>query len=196
MRMRRTAFLLAVVAAAVTGAPAVAATSHTIKPQVHDVADDWRVASQDILDATYTATASKVQADIHLSSAPALGVRSDYDAAMTVGCHVWSLHYSWVGGLPGATASLDEYACTTGNAVDDELSGGKPIASYPATATVTASGIRIVAPSTKVLHRGVKVWAFAETHLEPVIVGVGLDWTSPSVGGDLAGSAKPFVLGH
>jgi hypothetical protein len=192
---RRALALLAVVAAAATCAPAVAATSHTLKPQVHDAGGDWKIDSQDVLDATYTATANRVQVDIHLAAPPAVGVRTDYDAAMTIGCGVWSLHYSWLGGLPGAKATLDQYACPTGNIATDEVTGGKPIASFPATATVTATGLRIVAAPTKAVHRGVKIWGFVETRLEPILVGVGLDWNNPSVGGDMAAGAKQFALG-
>jgi hypothetical protein len=193
---RRVIAVLAALAAAATCAPAVAATSKPrIVPQVHDAAGDWKVASQDVLDATFTATKTQLQADVHLAAPPAVGIHSDYDAVMYVGCAMWSLHFTWMGGAPDSTAQLLQYACPTssGNPVIDALGTGA-VATYPATATVTATGIRIVAAPTKALHRGVKVWGFVETRLEPVVVIVGLDSDNPSIGGDLANDSKKFVL--
>src|SRR5947199_9349297 len=106
MNRRLPALVLAAVAATATGAPAVAATGTTTKPQVHDAAGDWKVPSQDVLDATFTATKARIQADVHLAAPPATGIRTDYDAAVVVGCHLWSLHFTWLGGAPGASAAL------------------------------------------------------------------------------------------
>lgn len=195
MHMRRTALLLAVVAAAATGAPAVAATSHSVKPQVHDAAGDWKVPSQDVLDATFTATAKQLRADLHLSAAPATGVPALYDAVLFVGCAAYSLHYTWTGSPTGSKATLDRYSCGTGNVAMDEITGGQPAESTPATATMTASGLRIVAAPTAALHRGVRAGAMAEVRLSPVILGTGLDTNNPSYGGDIAGGDGYFRLG-
>jgi hypothetical protein len=188
--------LLAVVAAAATGAPATAATSHPPKPQLHDAAGDWKVPSQDILDATVTATAKEVRADLHLSAAPATGIPGIYDVAMYAGCTLYSLHFTWTGGLPGSKATLDQYACDTGDATTDELNGLQPVASTPATATVTSTGLRIVAAPTGGLHRGARVSLLAEARAEPVIVfspGTNLD--QPSYGGDIGIGNGAFRLG-
>lgn len=195
--MRRLLALLTVVAAAAASAPAVAATSPSkIKPQVHDAAGDWKVASQDILDATITATAKQIRGDLHLSAPLAQDIPGKYDIGMYLGCVPYSLHFTWNGELGGSTATLDQYACTTGDPSKDELAELKPIASTPATATLTPTGLRIVAAPTKALHRGVRVAAFAETWLTPVILGSpGLDWNKPSYGGDIGVGDRMFRLG-
>jgi len=188
--------LLAAVAATATCAPATAATSHVTKPQLHDAAGDWKVASQDVLDATVTATAKQIRGDLHLSAPPAQGVPGKYDIGMYVGCTPYSLHYTWNGGLPGSSATLDGYACLKGDTVSDELAGMRPLSSTPATVTLTATGLRIVASPTAELHRGVKVSLFVETWLTPVIVGTpgSLDWNDPTYGGDIA-AGSTFRLG-
>ncbi len=197
MRRLLAPLLLPVVAAAAASAPAVAATSPSkIKPQVHDAAGDWKVASQDILDATITATAKQIRGDLHLSAPLAQGIPGKYDIGMYVGCAPYSLHFTWNGGLPGSTATLNQYACTTGDTANDELAALNPIASTPATATLTPTGIRIVAAPTKALHRGVRVSAFVETWLTPVIVfSPGIDFNQPSYGGDLGIGDGMFRLG-
>lgn len=194
--MRRLPVLLAVVAAAATSAPAIAATSPSkIKPQVHDAAGDWKVASQDVLDATVTATAKQVRGDLHLAAPPAQGIPGKYDIGLYVGCTPYSLHFTWNGGLPGSAATLDRYACNTGDVVQDELNG-RPVASTPATATITPTGLRIVAAPTAALHRGVRVYAFVETWLTPVILGSpdSFDWNQPSYGGDIGMGRSVFRL--
>lgn len=194
--MRRTFALLAVVAAAATCAPAVAATSHPVKPQLHDAAGDWRVASQDVLDATVTATAKQIRADLHLSAPLATGIRGTYDVGIWVGCTLYALHYTWNGGLPGSAASLDLYPCSSGDAVKDTLGSLQPATSLPATATATSTGLRIVAAPTGALRRGARVSLLAETRLEPVVVvSTGLDLNNPSFGGDIAASDGTFRLG-
>lgn len=193
--MRRTAVLLAVVAAAATCAPAVAATSHTVKPQVYDAAGDWKVAGQDVIDATFTATAKQLRADLHLAAAPATGVPGLYDAVLLVGCSAYSFHLTWTGAAGTSTATLDRYACGTGNAATDEIGGLRPVESTPATVTLTATGLRFVAAPTAALHRGVRVYALAETRVLPVILGSSLDWNDPSVGGDIGVGKNYFRLG-
>jgi len=195
MRMRRTALLLAVVAAAATGAPAVAATSHTVKPQVRDAAGDWKVANQDVLDATWTATAKQLRADLHLSAPPAAPMPALYDVVFVVGCTPYSLHLTWTGSMSSSKATLDRYACSTGDIVMDEITGGQPVESTPATATITATGLRIVAAPTAALHRGVRGYALAEARLSPIIVGTGLDTDNPSYGGDIGAGKGYFRLG-
>lgn len=198
--MRRLIALLAVVAAAASPAfgmwaPAVAAT-HAVKPQVHDAAGDWKVASQDILDATVTATAKQIRGDLHLSAPLAQGVPGKYDIGLYLGCTPYSLHYTWNGGLPGSVATLDRYACMTGDVVKDGIDGQQPVSSTPAVVTLTATGLRIVATPTAALHRGVRVSAFAETWLTPVILGTpgSLNWNDPTYGGDIAVGSS-FRLG-
>jgi hypothetical protein len=175
---------------------AVAATSHPIKPQVRDAAGDWKVASQDVLDATVTATAKQIRGDLHLSAPPAQGIPGKYDIGLYAGCTPYSLHFTWNGGLAGSTATLDRYACYTGDPVQDERNS-QPIASTPATATITPTGLRIVAAPTAGLHRGVRVYAFAETWLTPVILGTpgSLDWNQPTYGGDIGFGNGAFRLG-
>jgi hypothetical protein len=194
---RRLLAVLAAVAAAATCAPATAATgTTTVKPQVRDAAGDWKVASQDILDATVTATAKQIRGDLHLSAPLAQGIPGKYDIGMYVGCAPYSLHFTWNGGLPGSTATLDQYACSTGGTAPDEIDALRPIASTPATATLTPTGIRIVAAPTKALHRGVRVSAFVETWLAPVIVfSPGFDFNQPSYGGDVGVGDGMFRLG-
>jgi len=185
-----TAAFIAIMASHLTVASAA------IKPQVHDAAGDWKVASQDIVDATVTATAKQIRGDLHLSAPPAVGIPGKYDIGIYVGCTPYALHYTWNGGLPGSTATLDQYACPAGDPAKDTLGGLQPIASTPATATLTPTGLRIVAAPTKALHRGVRVSAFVETHLEPVIVvSAGLDFNKPSFGGDFAFGSGTFKLG-
>lgn len=199
---RRVLAFIAVAAAAASSAPAfwapaAAATSHSVKPQVHDAAGDWKVASQDVLDATVTATATQIRGDLHLSAPPAAGIPGKYDIGLYAGCTPYSLHFTWNGGLAGSTATLDRYACTTGDPVQDELNS-RPVESTPATATVTPTGLRIVAAPTAALHRGVRVYAFVETWLTPVILGSPgtLDFNQPTYGGDIAvGSGSSFRLG-
>ena len=198
--MRRLPVLFAPVllaAVAVAATPAVAATSPSkIKPQVHDAAGDWKVASQDILDATVTATSKQIRGDLHLAAPLAQGIPGKYDIGMYVGCTTYSLHLTWNGGLTGSTATLDQYACSTGDAAKDQIDGMKPIASTPATATLTPTGIRIVAAPTKALHRGVRMSAFVETWLTPVIVfSPGFDFNQPSYGGDVGVGSGVFRLG-
>jgi hypothetical protein len=191
--MRRFALLMAAAVLAATTAPALA-TTKAPRPQIHDVAGDWVVASQDILDGTITATAKQLRADVHLSAPPAIGVRTDYDVIMWVGCLPYSLHYTWNGGAAGSTATLDVYSCGSGDQAKDLPAGLKPTTSYPATATVTATGLRIAAAPLASLHRGVVVDAGATARVFEVIVGVGLSSTSPSFGGDIAGGGE-FALG-
>ena len=192
--MTRKILLAAALAAAVAAATPALATGST-KPQIHDAKGDWVVASQDIVAGTITATAKTIQADLQLAAPPATGVRTEYDVLLYVGCHAYALRYTWNGGLPGTTAGVDEYACATGNSATDLLSGNVPIATLPATATATATGIRITAAPTTVLHSGVKVEAAAVTRATPLIVFLGLDSSSASAGGDVAYASKAFVLG-
>jgi len=193
--MRRTALLVAVVAAAVTGAPAVAATSHSVKPQVHDAAGDWKVANQDVLDATWTATAKQLRADLHLSAPPAAPMPALYDIVFVTGCTPYSLHLTWTGSMSSSKATLDRYACSTGNVVTDDVNGAQPVESTPATATITSTGLRIVAAPTAALHRGVRGWAMAEARMGPVVFGLGLDTNNPSYGGDIGSGNGYFRLG-
>ena len=195
--MRRVLALLAVVAAAAPCAPAAAATSHATKPQLTDAANDWKVASQDILDATVTATAKEIRGVLHLSAPPAVGIPGRYDIGLYLGCTPYSLHYTWNGGVPGSSATLDRYGCMQGDAVKDGLNGMRPLESTPATVTLTSTGLRIVATPTSALHRGVKVSLFVETWLTPVILGTpdSLSWNDPSYGGDIAIGSGVFRLG-
>ena len=196
--MRTSRLLVAVLAvgfAAASTAAASASTGTKTKPQVRDAAGDWKVASQDILDATVTATAKQISGDLHLSAPPASGIRGDYDVIIYVGCTPYALHYTWNGGLSGSTATLDQYACSKGDIVANGIGNTQPTSSTPATATLTATGLRIVAAPTKTLHRGLRVFAAAETRLEPVVVLTGLNTNNPSYGGDIGSGNGYFTLG-
>lgn len=193
--MRATRVVIAAAFVAITASHLTGASA-AMKPQVHDATGDWKVASQDIVDVTVTATAKQIRGDLHLSAPPAVGIPGKYDIGIYVGCTPYALHYTWNGGLPGSTATLDRYACISSDVVMAEINGAQPISSTPATVTVTATGLRIVAAPTAALHRGARVFAFAETRLTPVILGSpGLDWNKPSYGGDIGIGDGEFKLG-
>jgi hypothetical protein len=193
--MRRKIILAAFVATSICCSLPALAAGGTTKPQIHDPKGDWAVASQDILDGTVTASATKIVADLHLAAPPASGVHSQYAVVISVGCKSYILHYEWNGGLPGSTAGLDAYACPTAGVPDELLSNAQATATYAASAAVTATGIRITAAPTKDLHSGVTVQASATTRLANVLVILGTGGTGDSLGGDIAYDAKTFVLG-
>lgn len=193
MRVARAIGVAAALAAGVAVVPASAAT-HVTKPQVRDAAGDWKVTSQDVIDATFTATTKQIRGDLHLGAPPAAGVPGLYDMVVIVGCTPYSLHFTWTGAPQGSAASVDRYACGTGDAIADDIAGLRPVASTPATATLTSTGLRIVAAPTGALRRGAQVFALAETRLTPVIVGSSLSWNDPSYGGDIAAGDNYFLL--
>ena len=95
-----------------------------------------------------------------------------------------------------SSAGMDEYACPTTGVPDELLSDQQALATYPATATATSSGIRITTAPTKLLRSGVKVAAAAATRLADVIVILGgTNESAQTVGGDIAYVSKVFVLG-
>jgi hypothetical protein len=191
--MRRIITVMALLAACASAAPALAGSKTA--PQIRDARGDWAVASQDVIDGTVTATAKTVQGDLHLAALPATGVHTQYAVVLTVGCKTYVLHYDWNGGLPGSSAAMDEYSCPTSGLPEELLSDQQATATYPATATVTAAGVRISAAPTKFLRSGIKVAAAATTRLANVIVVTGTTGNSTSIGGDLAYGDKAFVLG-
>jgi hypothetical protein len=194
MRVARAIGIAAALVVSAAVLPA-SATTHVTKPQVRDAAGDWKVTSQDIIDATFTATTKQIRGDLHLGAPPATGVPALYDVVVIVGCTPYSLHFTWTGAPQGSAASLDRYACSTGDAIGDGVAGLRPVASTPATATLTSTGLRIVAAPTGALRRGAQAFAMAETRLTPVIVGSSLSWNDPSYGGDIAIGDNYFVLG-
>jgi hypothetical protein len=195
MRIFRALGIAAALSLAAAALPAAAASSPRVKPQVHDASGDWKVASQDIVDATITATTKQIRGDLHLGAPPAAGIPGLYDIVVIVGCTPYSLHFTWTGAPQQSTASLDRYACSTGDPVADDIAGLRPVASTPATATLTSTGLRIVAAPTGALHRGAKAFAMVETRLTPAIVFTSLSWNDPSYGGDIGVGDDYFRLG-
>ncbi|MDQ1685200.1 MAG: hypothetical protein QOC82_1937 [Frankiaceae bacterium] len=188
--MRRLA-LLAVVAAVVTGAPAVAATNHMPKPQIQDGAGDWAVPSQDILDGTITANAKTITATIRLSAAPVPGLATQYYVAFSVGCKGYVATYHWTGVPQTEQASFDEYACPTASSTP--ALPDKPIATHPATVTVAGNTIQITFGTLRALRPGVRVYAAAIAYTYAMVSTNTEPWKG-GTGGDMAIS-KQFTLG-
>lgn len=189
--MRRVLALLAVVAAAATGAPAFAATSHPVKPQIRDGAGDWAVPSQDILDGTVTANAKTITAVVRLAAAPVPGLVTEYTVNLLVGCKGYAATYRWTGAAQADSASIAEYACPNGTPGG---SVAQPIATYPAAASVSGNTFRISFATLPGLRLKTKVFAAAYAETPPVTVSVDTDPSKGAIGGDIAFS-NLFVLG-
>jgi len=192
--MRRNLALLAVVAAAVTGAPAVAATNHAPKPQIHDGAGDWAVPSQDILDGTVTANAKTITAVVHLAAAPVPGVVTTYAVTFLVGCKAYAASYRWTGAPQAEAASVAEYPCSSGSGPTPDVPA-QPTATYPATGSVSGNSFRISFASLPGLHLKSKVYAAAFAQTPPATVTSSADPSKDDIGGDIAFS-RQFILGR
>ena len=179
-------------AAAVTGAPAVAATSSTVRPQIHDSAGDWAVPSQDILDGTVTATAKTITAAVRLSSAPVPGLVTNYAVTFLVGCKSYVASIRWTGAAAADTASFDEYACKTASSTPAEVPP-PPTATHPATFSVAGNTITFSFATVPGLRPKTKVYAAAFAYTAGW-VGTDGEPNKGVIGGDLAFSSR-FVLG-
>jgi hypothetical protein len=189
---RRVLAAFAAVAAAATCAPAAAATGTSHRPQIRDGAGDWAVPSQDILDGTVTANAKSITTTVRLAAAPVPGLVTYYTLSFVVGCTSYVTQYRWTGAAPADSVAMSQYACPAASSTPVPPPA-QPVATYPATATVTGTTIRFsFAPAAK-LRPGAKVWAgvIADTAAE-----VGFDGNPDKgvVGGDIAFS-NLFVLG-